>query len=160
MRFGFQAPKIALALACIVATGCTAGAQTPPADAVNLAISIPTDIKLDRLLAAGAEQTVSVTAQLTLTNTSAEPVTLQRPNACQAHTWTASDSGGNTIDGRAICSMIFIPVKLSIPAHGTYTGTETVMLRGAKYRDGGHYTLHYTFWGVEVDAPFATHVVQ
>jgi hypothetical protein len=112
------------------------------------------------LLAAGAEQTVPVTAQLTLANTSASAVTLQRPNDCQSHVWTVSDASGNTVDDRAICPMIFIPVSLSIAAHGTFTGTETVTLTGTKYQDGGHYTLHYTFWGVKADAAFTAHVVQ
>ena len=56
--------------------------------------------------------------------------------------------------------MIFIPVKLSIAAHGTFTGTQTVVLAGTKYQDGGRYTLHYTFWGIEADAPFTVHVAR
>jgi hypothetical protein len=163
MRFEFRGRNLAVALACLVAAGCTAGAQTPqtpPADAVTLSISFPADIKINRILPAGAEQTVPVTAQLALTNTSASAVTLQRPNDCQSHVWTVSDASGSTIDDRAICPMIFIPVRLSIAAHGTFTGTETVTLTGTKYRDGGHYTLHYTFWGAKADAAFTAHVVQ
>lgn len=160
MRTGLRGPHFAIAMACFVVAGCAARAQTPPADAVTLAISFPNDIRIDRMLSAGAEQSVRTTAQLTLTNSSAMPVTLQRPNACHAHVWTVTDANGNTIDGRAICSMIFVPVKLSIAAHGTFTQAEAIILRGSRYQGGGHYTLHDTFWGVEGDAPFTTQVVQ
>ena len=160
MRFGVLNRKLAIGLACLALAGCAAGAQTPstPPSPVTLTMSFPADVTIMPLNA--IVQTPPQMAQLALTNTSASPLVLQRPNDCQAHVWTVSDASGNTIDDRAICPMIFIPVRLSIAAHGTFTGTETVTLTGTKYQDGGHYTLHYTFWGAKADAAFTAHVVQ
>jgi hypothetical protein len=105
-------------------------------------------------------QTPPQMAQLALTNTSASPLVLQRPNDCQAHVWTVSDASGNTIDDRAICPMIFLPVKLNLAAHATFATSQTVALAYDKYRDGGHYVLHYTFWSFKADAPFTIHVTK
>jgi len=160
MRFGFFKRQIVVALMSFVAAGCAAGAQTPSTQAspVTLTISFPAQVTIMPVNA--IVQTPPQMAQLALNNTSSSPLTLQRPNDCQAHVWTVSDESGNTIDDRAICPMIFMPVSLSLAAHGTFTTAQTVSLAYDKYRDGGHYMLHYTFWGLKADAPFTVHLAH
>jgi hypothetical protein len=160
MRFAFRGRNFAVALACLGLAGCAAGAQTPPtpASAVTLTISFPADVTIMPLNA--IVQTPPQMAQLALANTSSSPLALRSPNDCQAHVWTVTDANGNTIDDRNICPMIFMQVTLRLAAHGTFTTSQTVPLAYDKYRDGGHYTLHYTFWGLKADAPFTVHVVQ
>jgi hypothetical protein len=160
MRFDISGHNFAAALACMVLAGCAAGAQTPPTpeSLVTLTISFPADVTIMPFNA--IVQTPPQTAQLTLTNTSALSVTLRRPNDCQVHIWTVSDSAGNLIDDRAICPMIFMQVALPLAAHGTFKTAQILPLAYDKYRDGGHYTLHYTFWGIKADAPFTVHVVK
>jgi hypothetical protein len=163
LKFKFLAPEIAIILLCGGVSGCAAGAQTPSPSApppVTLTISFPTDVTINHMSANGGEQILPETAQLTLTNISPAAVTLQKANDCESHVWTVSDADGNTIDDRAICPMIFMPVNLPLAAHGTFTGTETVSLASAKYLNGAHYTLHYTFWGIKADASFTVHVAQ
>jgi hypothetical protein len=163
MRNRFSTPDIAVVLLCAMAAGCTAGAQTPPpttSSPVTLTISFPSEVTINHMGSDRGEQILAETAQLTLTNNSTAAITLQKANECETHVWTVSDANGNTIDDRAICPMIFVPVNLPLAAHGTFTGTETVSLASAKYLNGGHYTLHYTFWGAKADAPFIVHLAQ
>ncbi len=160
MKSAFRGRNIAVILACLVAAGCAAGAQTPPtpATAVTLTMSFPADVTVMPLNA--IVETPPQMAQLALANTSSSPLVLQTSNDCQAHVWTVSDASGATIDDRAICPMIFMPVKLSLAAHGVFTTSQTVPLSYDKYRDGGHYMLHYTFWGLKADAPFTVHTAH
>jgi hypothetical protein len=160
MRFGIPGRKFAVALACLAVAGCAAVAQTlsTPASVVTLTISFPAHVTIipnNEII-----RMPPPIAQLELSNISASPVTLQRPNECQAHVWTVGDASGNTIDDGAICPMIFLPVKLSLAAHGAFKTAQMVSLAYDKYRDGGHYMLHYTFWGFKADAPFTVRVVQ
>jgi hypothetical protein len=159
LKFEILAPEIAIILLCGGVSGCAADAQTPPAPVV-LTVSFPTDVTINHMSANGGEQILPETAQLTLTNTSPAAVTLQKANDCESHVWTVGDANGNTIDDRAICPMIFMPVNLPLAAHGTFTGTETVSLASAKYQNGAPYTLHYVFWGIKADAAFTVHVAQ
>jgi len=159
----FWPSGIAVALCCGLAAACTAGAQPsqpPPVatSAITLSVVFPADVTINRVAATGGEQFVPETAQLTLTNNSSSAVVLQKPNDCQSHVWTVSDAAGNTIDDRAICPMIFMPVRQPIDAHGTFTATQTVSLSASKYVNDGHYTLNYTFWGIKSAAPFTTHI--
>jgi hypothetical protein len=159
MRFEISGRNFAVALACMVLAGCAAGAQTPPTpeSLVRLTMSFPADVTI--IPSNAIVQTPPRTVQLTLTNTSSLAVTLRRPNDCQTHIWTVSDASGNTIDDRAICPMIFMQVALPLAPHGTFSTAQMVPLAYNKYQDGGHYTLHYTFWGIKADAPFTTHVI-
>jgi hypothetical protein len=144
-------------MGCIAIAACAAPAQPPPANPasdVTLAIQFPGDVNLS------ATQRTSQTIVLTLTNNSSSAVTLERPNLCQAHTWTATDSAGQVIDGQSICPMIFIPVKQALPAHAPFAATESMSMDGSKYKDGAHYTLHYSFWGVSADAEFTAHLAK
>jgi hypothetical protein len=141
---------------CIAIAACAAPAQPPanPASNVTLSIRFPSDVTLS------ATQRTPQTIVLTLTNNSSSDVTLERPNFCQAHTWTATDPAGAMIDGQTICPMIFIPVKQVVPAHAPFTATESMPMDGSKYKDGAHYTLHYSFWGVSADAQFTAHIAK
>jgi hypothetical protein len=140
---------------------CTAAAPPPAPDGtLTLTAQFPADVTINKMPPVTPGAKTAETVKLTLTNSGAAPVTLQRPNDCQSHTWTVSDSSGQTIDDLSICPMIFMPVTLTIAAHGSSTGTEPVKIDNSKYQDGGHYTLHYAFWGISADAPFTVHVVQ
>jgi hypothetical protein len=154
-KSGFAFAAVFALASCIALVACAAPAQSPPANpasAVTLAIQFPSDIALS------AAQRAPQTIVLTLTNNSAGTVALERPNFCQAHTWTATGSSGQVVDGQSICPMIFIPVKQVLPPHAPFTATESLSMDGSKYKDGARYTLHYSFWGVNADAQFTAHL--
>jgi hypothetical protein len=149
--------------AAVGSPGCAQTTRTDPKSnpvPIVLTIGFPQRIAIGKPPPSGPAPATNVKVQLKLTNNSDAPVTLNKANDCESHIWTVSDSAGVRIDDRDICPMIFMPVTETIPAHGTFGAAEIVMLDGAKYRDGGRYTLHYTFWGIAADAAFTTHIAQ
>ncbi|MGD0145009.1 MAG: hypothetical protein ABSC92_17795 [Rhizomicrobium sp.] len=165
MFLRFRPSGIAVSLLCAIAATpvCAANAQTPTVSRPSsfaLTVSFPTDVTINHMSSDAGGQILPEDVQLTLANNSSVTVMLEEANDCITHFWTVTDADGNTIDDRAVCPTNFAPVQQPLAAHGTFTATEPVPLNSSKYRDGGHYTLHYTFWGVKGTAQFTTHEAE
>ena len=131
-----------------------------PSNDVVLVAKFPHHITIRRPAGTTGSQNLAETIRLTLVNSSGKAVELKKANACESHVWTVADSTGQTIDDRAICPMIYMPVTQNIAPHGKLRARQRVTLDGSKYQDGGEYTLRYTFWGVAADVRFTTHIVR
>ncbi len=164
-QFKARLSALAMVMLCGLAASpaCAATAQaqqTAPGNEVELAAQFPHDVTIGKMAATGGSHVLTETIRLTLTNNSTASVTLKKANDCQTHIWTITDSTGQTIDDRAMCMMIYMPVTQTIAPHGKFAATQSVTLDGSKYQDSGQYTLHYTFWGVTANLNFTVHVVQ
>ena len=139
-------------LAVTLACGSAVRAQeSSPDGSVTLAVGLPAELTLGK-------PPTAQTINLTLVNNSAAAITLRKSNECETHLWTITDAGGAAVDDREMCMMIFMPVTVTIAAHGRFEAAESLTLDGAKFHDGARYTLHYRFWGIASDAPFMVHV--
>jgi len=134
-----------LSCLALALTACS-GAAPPPAVTLEIALASPVS------LPASGRADVPVT--LTLRNGSAAPVTLTGSNECVTHTWTVTDAAGQDVDGRTICPMIYMP-RTHVLAPGEWRSNAVLTLDAGKYAAGGHYALHYRFWGVSADAAFS-----
>ncbi len=89
---------------------------------------------------------------LKLKNDEGFPVTLTMPNRCQVLRWVV-EKNGVVIDHSPMCSMIYDPVQLKLPAKFADLAYEAINLDRAKYETGG-YTLKVWFWGIESHSEF------
>ena len=130
--------------AALLLCGCSALAAPPP---VTLKVGIPSPIALPD------QGKVELHVELVLTNPTAAAVTVTGSNRCVTHTWRVTDDQGNVVDDRSMCPMIYMPQEQML-APGDWRSDDGIVVDAAKYTDGGHYVLHYTFWGVSADAAF------
>jgi len=106
------------------------------------------------VLPAGQEN-AAVPVTLTLANPSDQPANLKASNKCAVAIWSVTDSTGGEVTNHDICPMIYQPQTDTLAPGATQTEEKSISLRAADYREGETYTLHYRFWGVLADAPFA-----
>ena len=132
-------------MACAALLFAAAGpAQAAP---VILTISVPSPMVMP------THGKIEARIGLTLTNTAAAPVELSASNKCAIGLWSASDAQGEEVDGRTICPMIYMPQSHTLPP-GDWQSDAILAMDAAKFANGGHYKLHYRFWGVPADAVF------
>ena len=129
-------------------------ALAPAALAAPAGVTLTATIAPVIALPAGQEE-VTVPITLTLANASNQAVTLESSNRCQIRIWSVTDSKGEDVDDRTICTMEYMPQSDYLTAGERQRATEKITLRAAGYREGETYRLHYRFWGISAEARFA-----
>jgi hypothetical protein len=144
-RVLFALPLVVASMAAQPCAAAQAGAVSESLEGLVLAIDFPAHI--DVVSASGAPLTsVAVTAKLTNTTKALKRHAFA---TCQTANWQVTDAQGAPVESKPrpkICPMRMVPFSLA-PGQAI-AFKDTVVLDGSKLKDGGHYVLRYSYFGI------------